>query len=389
VAAAYIRLGRHAEADTILTAIRKADEQRYEPVSNYAVSLRNQGRFAESLPLFELALVLHPEGHLGLGNWTLRAVRWQASVATDPTFAEQENFLGEKRASFEDSLPVQENAGSRAWDLLPPDQQEQLRKLNLLLRNYYVFADGYFTLGDELVKIGDHHLALYAYVRALDLQHPCESLVNKRILFAAGRTARWGVPLQTVTKNNQDVLGDILSHVREELLKCSSWRDQFFTLENEAVLQGKFPSFEETQQRLKDKKIVPYMPFTDEDRRSAIYSLWIEGIDLVQKKRWQAAEKVLTRAVTQAEAVMPQTGDHARLLMVYAASLSPQGGEKNLRSALVLLNKAEQYLRLEKNSDVESLNMVLGNLALLYETVGETQMVKQVNERRAALPRDP
>ncbi len=390
LAVACIRLKDLAWAEKVLTALRAEDAQEYEALSNFAVLRRNQGRFAEAVPLFEQALKLRPEGHLGLGDWTLRAVRWQARVVEDPTLAEREDFLGRPRAAEVDMFLTGKEVTSVAWDKLPADTQEHLRLLNLLLRNYTVFAEGFLTLGDELAAVDDNSLAIYAYVRALDLQHPATALLRQRIRAVATRVGRWSGPLHSIDDHGiERTVDEILAGARGELAKCTRWQDDFTRLEGVPVAAGKQPSFEETLAACTAKGITPYLPTTDVDRRAEVSSMWVDGLDLLKRRQFPAAEQILAKASTLAEKTMPDSGDRARLLIVYAASLSPQGGAAHLRMAAKALEEAERIFRGEADRDRASLDMTLGNLVLVYGALKDQKQVAAVTARLQALVQEP
>jgi len=384
LAVAYIRLKEHDLADKALAQLRAEDAGEYEALSNFAVLRRNQGRFAEAVPLFAEALKLKPEGHLGLGDWTMRAVRWQAKVKDDPAVATQEDFLGRVRTS--EMAGYEPQARSVAWDKLPPEKQDMLRRLNLLLRNYTVFAEGFVTLGDELAGIGDNSLAVYAYVRALDLAHPAPDFVTRRIVETASRVGRWGAPLNMDDGGTARAIAALIAGVRSDLASCGKWGQAFTTLEAEAVAKGAMPSFEDTLAQCSAQGIATYLPTTDGDRRSEVYSAWIEGLDLLKHRQWPDAEKVLAKAVAQAEQVLAHDQDRGRLLIAYAASLSPQGGALRLKAAAKALEDAEGIFRLESPPSRELLDMDLGNLEKVYDALHQPGRVAEVSKRRQQLP---
>lgn len=390
LAVACIRLKDLAWAEKVLTALRAEDGHEYEALSNFAVLRRNQGRFAEAVPLFEEALKLRPDGHLGLGDWTLRAVRWQARVADDPTLAEREDFLGRPRATEVEPFLGGKEATSVAWDKLPAETQEHLRLLMLLLRNYTVFAEGFLTLGDELAAVDDNTLAIYAYVRALDLQHPAAALVRQRVHSVATRVGRWTGPLHGMDEHgNERTVDEIIAAARGELAKCAQWQEDFARLEAVRVAAGTLPSFEETLAACAAKHITPYLPTTDTDRQAEVSSMWVDGLDLLKRRQFPAAEQILAKASALAEKVMPTWGDRARLLIAYAASLSPQGGAAHLKAAAKALEDAERIFRAETYPDRRSLDMTLANLELVYGALKDQKQASAATARRQALPQEP
>ena len=382
LAVAHIRLKEFDQAEKILLGLREVDAADYEALSNLAVLTRNRGNFVQAVPLFEQALKLHPDGHLGLGDWTLRAVQWQALAAQTSALAEKNNFLGEPRPELT-WYNTSDTTNSAAWDKLPEKQQDRLRMLNLLLRSYPVFAEGYVTLGDTLADNGDNTLAIESYIRALDLEHPYPDLLRKRIKAVGSRISGWSALFEG--PGSEASLNKLITHMREQLIACRAWNASFLKQEETFLAQGKQPSFDETLAQLKASGISTHIPFGGDDRRAQIFSTWIEGVDLLKKKQWAAAEKVLAKAVAEAKVEMPGDADYARLLTVYAASLSPQGGQRSLRAASTALNEAENILRKSKSPDPEILDLVLGNLELVENALKEPTKANQAKERREQL----
>jgi tetratricopeptide (TPR) repeat protein len=383
LAVALIRLGDLVAAERVLVPLHAEQPDEYEALSNLAVLRRNQGRFAEAVPLFERALELHPDGHLGLGDWTLRAVRWQARVAADPALAAREDFLDRERKS---SQPFIDEQLSLPWDKLPAEQRDRLQKLTLLLRNYRKFAEGYLVLGDELVEIGDNSLACYAYIRALELQHPDDGLVIDHLLGAASKVERWNGALLggDVAKRDAQLMA-ITKGIRADLAECRAWNEAFTAQEDRLVADGREPALEETLAALRAAKIEPHLPMSDADRRAQVHSTWAEGLTLLKQRKFPAAEKELAKAARLADPLMHDDDDRARLLVAYAASLSPQGGKAKLQAAATALVEAERILRAQADPDPETLAMTLGNLVAVHEALGDQEAAANAAQRKAGL----
>jgi len=90
LAAAQIRLKDFAAAERVLASLIAEAPDVYEAITDLAVLRRNQGRPAEAVPLFERALALHPAGHLGLGDWTLRGALAGAGTCRSVTCGTRE-----------------------------------------------------------------------------------------------------------------------------------------------------------------------------------------------------------------------------------------------------------------------------------------------------------
>lgn len=378
LAAAQIRLKQFAAAERALASLIAEAPDVYEAITDLAVLHRNQGRPAEAVPLFERALALHPAGHLGLGDWTLRAARWQARVLADPLHAARENFLGEPRVA----MAVAEWTEGGPWDQLPPATRDRLQKHLLLLRSYPSFAEGYATLGDELSGIGDRTLALYAYARALELQHPDPKLVTGRLHAAAAQTLRWGSQFMEEAQRPAAAAAALAADLQQELTRCRAWQDAFVRAEDAAVARKHLPSFAETLAAMPATAAAVYLPSARADRRKAVDKAWVEGLEALRQRDFPAAERVLGKATTLAKTELADHSDRARLLVAFAASLSPQGGEARLRQAAAALIEAERLLRTHDAGNTTDLRMVLGNLALVHEALHEPALSAQDRARR-------
>jgi|TARA_B110000908_G_scaffold121796_1_gene142814 tetratricopeptide (TPR) repeat protein len=75
LAVAYVRLKEFAEADDLLN---KALQQNPSTIIRYQIwecRLKKQGKFGQGAKFIEQALAIKPEGHMGLGDWYLHALR--------------------------------------------------------------------------------------------------------------------------------------------------------------------------------------------------------------------------------------------------------------------------------------------------------------------------
>ena len=115
---------------------------------------------------------------MGLGDWYLKALRYQAQVAADPKSKPEKNFLGRRYAtSF---VPSLEGGASLAGAARSLGAQMKVNQLENLLRNDQGFADGFAAMGDYLASSGQLHLAFLSFSRAIELQHPNTSEMKRR-----------------------------------------------------------------------------------------------------------------------------------------------------------------------------------------------------------------
>lgn len=399
LAVAWIRLGDLAAADAVLAELRREDPGEYLALSNQAVLRRNQGDFAAAIPLFEQALRLKPEGHLGLGDWTLRAVRYRQRVSEDAALAQSEDFLGRPRPPH--LLQAEGFRGGIPWDEMPEPRRRLFDQLILLLRNDRRFADGYFVLGDELVRLGDNNLAVYAYARAKALGHPAPVLLEQRLENQAGQVERWyraGVrqssPAPAEGGPDAPVLPAVMAtaaaaaseEIQRELALAAAWNQRFAVEEAIAVAAGREPAIEDTLAILRAKGVEPHLPLTADDRLRRMKEVWSGALDLAKRKQWPAAEREFAKAKAMVEADAKGSNDHGRLLIGYAASLAPQGGKAKLDAAAAELLAAEAIFRAEADPDRQNLDMTLRNLEVVFAALTNEAGRLAAAKRRAELP---
>lgn len=150
-AAALIKLTRFPEAEAEFLRIDREFPGRYKTHANLGVLYKKTGEFAKTVQHTERALEIQPEGHLGIGDYYLRMLRWREQLA-DTQQVPTENFLGIAYAK-----------GPEAVRESPLVNQEYLRTLIIADRH---FPDTYLILGDLLFAEGDFELAYRCYHRA-------------------------------------------------------------------------------------------------------------------------------------------------------------------------------------------------------------------------------
>ena len=155
--AALTKLGRFPEADTAFKENETAHPRRYRTAANRGVLYKKWGRFQEASELIAESLRIRPGGHMGLGDYYLRMIRWRAAIATTDSAVVQ-NFLGVKYA-----------AGWKATA-----QVANREHLVTLIKNDMGFADAYIVLGDIMYAEQDFRTAVRCYLRARYLGHPTQ-----------------------------------------------------------------------------------------------------------------------------------------------------------------------------------------------------------------------
>ncbi len=169
LAVAHIRLKEFAKATLLLEKALQVDPDHYPTRSNLGVCAKKQGDFEKAALWIGKALEINPEGHMGLGDWYLRAMNWRAKFEkADGKTLPAENYCGNPYAgNFEPDF---------VGETKKPSEPRHLQ----MVRNDQSFADGFAALGDDLAGAGDLHLSLIAHTRAMLLGHQNPKEIRRR-----------------------------------------------------------------------------------------------------------------------------------------------------------------------------------------------------------------
>ena len=77
LASAYLRVERFEDALREFEALRKEKPGEYKTLSNLGVLHKKMGNYARAFEYTAQALEIKPEGHLGLGDWYLKMLRFR------------------------------------------------------------------------------------------------------------------------------------------------------------------------------------------------------------------------------------------------------------------------------------------------------------------------
>lgn len=227
-----MRLQEFDDAWKALEAAFLTKQNRYETLSNMGVTAKKQSNFPKAADLIAEALKLKPEGHMGLGDWYLKALRWRAEHENDteqnpPT----KNFLGKSYAS---TFPNAGYGSDHRRQPIPPTLQEPYVQL---IRNDQSFADGFMTGGDALTFRGDLNLSFYAHTRAMMLGHQNPVEVERRLQAFTKYNETFGNTSKKDFRNqkNQD---NAVKFAQEQINDGVAWLQQFNQAETD-LLQGK------------------------------------------------------------------------------------------------------------------------------------------------------
>lgn len=273
---ALAHLGRYDEADVVLSRAIGLHPDRYETLSNLGVLRKKQGRLDEAARYISAALERKPEGHLGVGDWYLRNLRWRARTKPQSSFvnvpygeilpdAASVEEPGDVYASWQLKSHVALGAAKRAGLAYegqvglfggPPELGQPLaahyerdyERLQQLLRYDRKFTDGLLVLGDELASRHDFGLALIAWLRALSLGHPRGDVIRQRVELVQ---RHWRA---TSTHNPLD-LAAAQALTDRALAQATAWVETFQREEAAAVAAGGNPTFEEVEVALEARGV--------------------------------------------------------------------------------------------------------------------------------------
>jgi len=158
LAVALLKQGRFDEARAQLRSLDAEQPGRYRTLSNLGVLEKKAGNYQLAAGYLERALRARPGGHMGLGDYYLRACRWQGDAAQGAPSAD---FLGRDYAAV---------AGPKGVDRT---------YLETLIHNDRDFPDVYLVYGD-LIFEDEPLLAGYAYAQARRLGHPAREVLDQR-----------------------------------------------------------------------------------------------------------------------------------------------------------------------------------------------------------------
>ncbi|MGB0991237.1 MAG: tetratricopeptide repeat protein [Akkermansiaceae bacterium] len=256
LAVAYIRTKQFTTALALLNQNLKQLPNHYATLSNISILHKKQGSYTASVPYMKRALAIKPEGHMGLGDWYLKRLRWSAAH-------EKENGSEDKPVPTKNFLGEAYSATDMRYVSPPSRNRKEANKkratyLTKLLKNDRHFPDAYVVFGDLLWQHAHLNLAMRCYQHALHLKHPNPQMVQSRI---DAVIAHWGsAPYRSHLKPSPAVLKQRKAQKNKflsELKQTEQWLANFHAAEANLVRQGKFPTFLETEATLKSSRHRP------------------------------------------------------------------------------------------------------------------------------------
>lgn len=213
-ASALLKLKRYPESEALFLDIDKRFPNEYKVHSNLGVLYKKMEIYDLAANEIETALKIKPGGHMGLGDYYLRMIKWLGEKKLSATA--KNNFLGIPYADGYETV--------QKSDLVNKDY------LLTLIKNDMNFTDVYFVLGDLYFAEKDMQLAIRAYSRAVVLKHPRSDLAKKRINEVI---KYWGKNKEAKHVVMQS--WDIHSQIDMEFYSANEWLNQFQDIEKQQI----------------------------------------------------------------------------------------------------------------------------------------------------------
>ena len=219
LAEARAALGHADDALAVLSSLESVAPGDAGAAAMRAHVLERSNRRWGAAEALSAGLKSNPQACPGLGDLHLRAIRWEYLPPNG------HNFLGELYASWPAPAP-----GARS--------DADYSRLLLLAARRPRSPDAMLIIGDELYRRGAPSLAIWAWVRALHLEHPAKYELRRRIestvflwRVGSGRTAFH--------------VDHVIAAIRRQFAAAAVWLARFQRVEMKLVLEGREPTFAE------------------------------------------------------------------------------------------------------------------------------------------------
>lgn len=198
LAVALEKLGRVDEAIETLEPVVADHPDRYTAHANLGtfylhrfIEHRDRADLDRGIKHIGRALEINPEAHFGREEYQLQLAKYVRASLDDPAVLDQGSFVielltGDRRgyepatqpADWQERMRIQRVAGRRDESTM----NDAIEGIVGMIR----FGTGtsphlYYALGDLLAARGDKHLAAWAYLRALEFDHPRPEQVREAI----------------------------------------------------------------------------------------------------------------------------------------------------------------------------------------------------------------
>jgi len=251
IAVAYVRLNDFKSAENYLAKALENNPRHYETLSNIGVTAKKQGDFTKGAEYIKKALSIKTAGHMGLGDWYLKALLWREKhEQANPEEPVTKNFLGQL---YSEAFSDEHYGMSR-----PGSNKEVRSRQAMMIKNDQTFADGFLVFGDYLKEQNSLHLAFLAQTRAMILGHqnPDEIRRRRRAYLEYHKSFPGKFGMRPNVRNKPWEKG--IANAEAMIGKGAEWLEAFKEIEAE-LLTGKANEKEVTikmvEARLVEKKI--------------------------------------------------------------------------------------------------------------------------------------
>lgn len=263
MAVALLKLGRYEESEKEFQTIDTQSPGLYTTLSNLGVLYKKKGNYEKAAALTRRALQINPEGHLGLGDYYLKMLTWMAEVSKNPHEPPKRNFWGGDYGH-----PV------RGDEPPPPGAPDfSIERLHALIRSDRTFSDAFLVLGDVLYRneflphgreeglpYSPLNLALWAYVRAKQLNHPNQAVIDGRIKMLFNH---WWEGITQLTQGHVRIVRDrnvTIAQIQSDLVEADRWLNQFEKTEEKLIARKGSADFAQVEAEMTRKGIKRFLP---------------------------------------------------------------------------------------------------------------------------------
>lgn len=255
VSASHMRLGDYTKGIELLDKVNGIAPGRYKTFSNLGVAYYlkaanggDNGDYESAHAFTKKALEKQQDAHFGAGWLFLKMIDWKSTLwetGVPGTFFVGGAYGNRWKSSIRGELKKRAQAQRSPSDSEAKAKIDPIKPLLTLLRAHPEFADGYFVLGMNLHNEWNLNLALWAYVRALELGHSNPKAIHKQIDEVY---AHWTDLLKhRQQRSNQTLMSkdDTLQAIRKQLKVSSAWLTSFQDAEAKLIAKtGDLPDFE-------------------------------------------------------------------------------------------------------------------------------------------------
>ena len=243
-AVAYEKLGKADQAIAVMLKKDKVKPGEYTTEANLGTFYLHTGDMENGIAHIRKALEINPDAHFGREKYQLMAAEYLQRAKANPSELDLGSFVLPEL--FRATPETREIAGEQGYGNLITSRRNEMwhgRGHDPRLTDKPIqgvvgmirFGTGtsphlYHALGDLLAHRGDRHLALRAYRRALQFNHPRPELLKEAIAAVEGAV------------ENKSELSDAV--IAKEQAEAEAWVKAYQRYEDDLVCAGREPQAE-------------------------------------------------------------------------------------------------------------------------------------------------